>query len=61
VVICQRSTATVIELVPKLRGSSGRAPSGAEKIVLQNAVTATDQKINALVHYGLNRMTRRFI
>jgi hypothetical protein len=41
--------------MPKLRGPSGRAPSESEKAVLQNAVTATDQQIDALVYalYGL--------
>ena len=43
-------------VLPKLRaGPSGRAPADSEKAVLQNAVTATDQQIDALVYelYGL--------
>jgi hypothetical protein len=45
----------LLGLMPKLRGPSGRAPSESEKAVLQNAVTATDQQIDALVYelYGL--------
>jgi hypothetical protein len=46
----------LLVLMPKLRaGPSGRAPSEAEKSTLQNAVTATDQQIDALVYelYGL--------
>lgn len=46
----------MLGLMPKLRpGPSGRAPADSEKAVLQNAVTATDQQIDALVYelYGL--------
>ena len=45
----------LLGLMPKLRGPSGRAPSDSEKAVLQNAVAATDQQIDALVYelYGL--------
>jgi hypothetical protein len=45
----------LLGLLPKLRGPSGRAPSESEKAVLQNAVTATDQQIDALIYelYGL--------
>ena len=44
-----------LSALPKLRGPSGRAPSDSEKATLQNAVTATDQQIDALVYdlYGL--------
>jgi len=45
----------LLRLMPKLRGPSGRAISDSEKATLQNAVTATDQQIDALVYelYGL--------
>ncbi len=46
----------LLGLMPKLRaGPSGRAPSDSEKAMLQNAVIATDQQIDALVYelYGL--------
>jgi hypothetical protein len=45
----------MLALMPKLRGPSGRALSDSEKATLQNAVTATDQQIDALVYelYGL--------
>ena len=41
----------MLGLMPKLRA----APADSEKAVLQNAVTATDQQIDALVYdlYGL--------
>ncbi len=44
-------------MMPKLRGLSSRALSESEKATLQNAVTATDQQIDALVYelYGLTK------
>ncbi len=46
----------LLALTPKLRaGPSGRPPTDAERHALPNAVTATDQQIDALVYdlYGL--------